>query len=63
MLNGRSMELIGQRLKNDFSRLPIVAKHSDFDESMRRQGQVSFFDDSSGEAIVANHHNRVKVMG
>jgi hypothetical protein len=50
-------------LKNDFSRQPIVAKDSDFDESMSRQGQVSLFDNSGGEAIVANHHNRVKVMG
>jgi len=63
MLNGRCMELISQRLKNDFSRQPIVAKDSDFDESMSRQGQVSLFDNSGGEAIVANHHNRVKVMG
>jgi hypothetical protein len=63
MLNGRSMELIGQRLKNDFSCLPIVAKDSDFDESMSRQCKISFFDDSRSKAIVANHHNRVEVMG
>jgi hypothetical protein len=42
--------------------LTIVTEDTYFDQTMGFERQIGFFDDRSGQSIVSNHDDRVKMM-
>jgi hypothetical protein len=63
VLNGRGVELVGQGGRAWPHGGAIVRKDADLDQAMRLEGCVGFFFDRIGQAVTADHDDRVQVMG
>lgn len=45
------------------ARCPVVSQHADLDELVGAQRRVDLADDLGRKACIADHHDRVQVMG
>lgn len=62
MLDGRGIEFVGQCLENRFASGPVIGLDPDLDQAVGIEGSVDFFRDSSGQAVGADHHDRVEMV-
>lgn len=63
MLNRRRVEFVGDPVQKSCARVPVIAEHTDLDEAVREQIYIDLMQDSGGESIIADHDDRVEVMG
>lgn len=62
VLNRGGIQLVCKGLKDRFAARPVVRQHPHFDESVCVECRIGFFLNGSGQAIRANHHDRIEVM-
>jgi len=63
MLDGGSVEFLGDTREHLFARRAIVAEDPDLDESVGEQVDVDFVQDRGRQAVVADHHDRIEMVG
>jgi hypothetical protein len=63
MLNRRRVEFVGDPIQKGFARVSVIAEHADLDQAVRKQIHVDLMQDGRGESIIADHDDRVEVMG
>jgi hypothetical protein len=62
VLNGRRAKVLSQLVEHGFTGDAIVSQDTNFDQAVRLECRVSFFDNGRREAIVANHDNGIEVV-
>jgi 23S rRNA (uridine2552-2'-O)-methyltransferase len=62
VLDRGRIQFVRQGLKDLFASSPVVGLHPHFDEAVRIERRIGFFLDGIGQAVGANHHDRVEVM-
>jgi ascorbate-specific PTS system EIIC-type component UlaA len=50
-------------LEHGFTCGTVVREHPHFDQAVGIQGGIGFFFNGGGQAVAANHHHGVKVVG
>jgi 23S rRNA (uridine2552-2'-O)-methyltransferase len=63
VLDGRSVELLGQGLEHGFAGDAVIIEDADFDQPVGVEGHVDFFFDVAGQAIATDHDDGVQVVG
>jgi hypothetical protein len=63
MLNRRRVKFVGDPVQKGCARIPVIAKHANLDQAVREQIYIDLMQDGGGESIIANHDDRVEVMG
>jgi hypothetical protein len=62
VLNGGGAQVVGQLVEHGFAGNAVVSQNTNFDQTVRLEGRVGFFDNGRREAIVANHDNGIEVV-
>ena len=62
VLNRGCIELVCQGLEHVFAARPVVGQNPDFDQAMGIERGINFFLDAVGQAVRADHDNRVEVV-
>ncbi len=57
------IELLAQLIEQGFAQCTVIAKNADFDEAMRAEGCAGFLENGRRQAVIADHHHWVKMMG
>ncbi len=63
VLNRGCTELVGQLVEHGASCFAVVREHAHLDQAVGLQGSVAFFDDGRCQAIIADHDDRVEMVG
>lgn len=62
VLNGCGIELVAQLGVHRFAGFAVVTQHANLDQAVRLEGGIGFLQDRRGEAIAADHDDRVQVV-
>ena len=62
MLDGCGVQLVAHLGVHFFAYGAVVAQYTHFDESMRFEGSIGFFEDGRRQPVSADHHDGVQVV-
>ena len=62
MLDGCSVQLVAQLGVDVFAHGVVITEHTYFDESMRLECGIGFFEDGRRQPVSADHHDGVQVV-
>src|SRR4030095_279827 len=63
VLDRRRIQLVREFGEDGFPGLSFVGKDAELDHSMSLESGIGFLDDGRREAVAADQHDRVEVMG